>query len=112
MRTWPGADDCHVLVESHLSKRNTNAKNARCIPGVRVDNSAGQLAAARAIGDANAEFRHNGDRFDRFDIATARAQLGRLSENQRTIVQRNFSLRAESEPRRDTPFREGNNILD
>jgi hypothetical protein len=43
--------DCGVLVDGHLSKQHTKAKNAQAAARIHVDHFTGQFANACAIGE-------------------------------------------------------------
>jgi hypothetical protein len=84
-----------LLLRTHLFKRHAHAEDSKAATGMQVKHFAVQFARAYAIADAQTQFRVIGDRFERIDIATARAQFGNLRENTRSVAKSNFGIREE-----------------
>ncbi len=63
-----------------------------------------QFARVYPIADAEVQFRVTGNRFERIDIATTRAQFGKLCANPRSITKGNFGIREKREPWIGAPY--------
>src|SRR2546429_689637 len=72
--------DCGALLGTHLSKQYPHSENSKAAARMHVDHFAGQFACARAIRDAETQFRMNGNGFERIDITATRAQFGKLCD--------------------------------
>src|SRR6266849_5320968 len=70
---------------------------------MHIEHFALQFARAHAIADAETQFRVTGNRFERIDIATTRAQFGKLCANPRSIAEGNFGICEKREPRIGAP---------
>jgi hypothetical protein len=70
--------DYGPLVGSHLFEQHAHAENTEAAAGMQVDDFALQFARADAMADSETKLRPNGNRYERTDITTSRAQFSKL----------------------------------
>src|SRR6266446_6655075 len=91
--------DCGVLLGTHLFKQHAHAENSKAAARMHVDHFAVEFACAHAIADTEMQFRASGNRFEHIDIATTRAQFGKLCANPRSVAKGNFGICEKREAR-------------
>jgi hypothetical protein len=97
--------DCGVLLGAHLFKQHAHTENSKPAAGMQIEHLAVHFACARAVADADIQFRTRGNRLERIDIATARAQFFELSANARSVAKSNFGIREKRVTKTGAPYR-------
>ena len=107
----PASSCSHASITERCSADilpNAYAENPQAAAGVQVDHLALQFACPYAVRDAETKFRTNGNRLERSEIATSRAQFHKLCANQGFVFQSNFGIGKEREARIGTLLSERN----